>query len=504
MSKPESSYRDILRSSSIVGGASVINIGVGLVRTKVAAVLLGPAGIGLIGLFQSLVTTASSVSALGLGTVGTRQVAEAVGHDDAEGVAASRRALFWGTLALSVVGAAVFWALRDVLAARVLDDPSLAGAVGWLSIGVALTVAAGSQAALLKGLRHVGDIARVSVYSAVLSTVVGVAAVWAWGQGGLVAFVLAAPLASFVLGHVYVARLPRVRGTTPLRVLASQWRVLARLGAAFMVAGVVASLGNLVLRTIIQRTLDAAALGYFQAAWAISMTYIGFVLQAMGTDYYPRLTAAMDDPAHANRLVNEQTEVALLLAGPVFLGMLALAPWVMTLLYSGQFTAAVGILRWQILGDILKVASWPLGFVILAAGHGRTFMLTQSLSVVALVGLSWLGLPHLGIEATGVAFLGMYAILLPVVYVVARRTTGFRWDAGVLRHLVALTTVAAVVSGVAAGFERTGAALGLLAAAVFGIHAVGRLGHMANLGGPLGRVAALSRRLLTRLGLGDD
>ena len=44
------SHRQILRSSFIIGGASVINILVGLLRIKVVAVLLGPAGVGLIGI----------------------------------------------------------------------------------------------------------------------------------------------------------------------------------------------------------------------------------------------------------------------------------------------------------------------------------------------------------------------------------------------------------------------------------------------------------------------
>ena len=54
MSDEGKSYRQILRSTSIIGGASVINILIGLVRVKVAAVLLGPAGIGLIGLFKAM------------------------------------------------------------------------------------------------------------------------------------------------------------------------------------------------------------------------------------------------------------------------------------------------------------------------------------------------------------------------------------------------------------------------------------------------------------------
>lgn len=47
MTEANASYRRILKSTSVIGGASVINIGIGLLRSKVLAVLLGPAGVGL-------------------------------------------------------------------------------------------------------------------------------------------------------------------------------------------------------------------------------------------------------------------------------------------------------------------------------------------------------------------------------------------------------------------------------------------------------------------------
>lgn len=472
----DGSYRQILRSSSIIGGASVINILVGLVRIKVAAVLLGPAGIGLIGLLTSLAGTASAVAGLGFGTVGTRQIAEAAGRNDAAAMSAARRALFWGTFVLALLGAAMLWALQGVLAVRVLGNASLAGEVGWLALVVALTVAAASQSALLNGMRRIGDLARVSILSALLSTLLGVGALLLWGRDGLMAFVIAAPLASFLLGHVYVARLPKIETPrTPLPVLAGQWRTLAALGAAFMIAGLAVTLGQLLVRTLVQRQLGADALGYFQAASMISMTYIGFVLTAMSTDYYPRLTAAIHDHATVNRMVNEQTEVALLLAGPVFLGMIGLAPWVIELLYSQSFHPAADVLRWMVLGDILKVASWPLGFIILAAGNGRTFMLTESLAVGVFVLLTWVGLPLTGVVATGVAFLGMYAVLLPVVYWLARRKTGFKWTNRIITLLVAL--ISAAVSEVFLGVWSAQTALiaGVLYGVAFSIYSIRRL-----------------------------
>jgi O-antigen/teichoic acid export membrane protein len=497
----DNSYRQILRSSSIIGGAAVIQILLGLFRTKVAAVLLGPAGIGLISLLQSLMATAATIAALGFSTVGSRQIAEAAGRGDEAAIAAARRALLWGTLVLAIVGAAIVWCLRGILAAHVLDDPGRENEIGWLAVGVALTVASGSQGALLNGLRRIGDLARVSVASAAVSSAIGIAALLTWHERGVLIFVLAAPIASFVLGHWRVGKLRQVQvAGTPLSQLTDQWRTLARLGAAFMVSGLMVAVGQLLVRAMVQRKLGAEALGHFQAAWAISMTYIGFVLTAMGTDYYPRLTAHIGDHAKANRLVNEQTEVALLLSGPMFLALLALAPWVIKLLYSDSFGDAAIVLRWQVLGDILKVGSWPLGFVILASGDGRTFMWSESLAIAVFACLTWIGLPILGLVATGGAFLGMYVVYLPVAYWLARRRTAFRWHARVFSQFIALALAAVIVDTLAAFSAVGGAALGIAAAVGFALYGLARLAIMTELTGPAGKVAHLGRQLMLKMG----
>lgn len=478
----------------------MINILVGLLRMKVAAVLLGPAGVGLIGLFTNIVATATGVAGLGVGTVGTRQIAEAAGQGDPGRVWMVRRALFWLTLGLAMLGGLVFWLLRDVVAERVLNDASLAGELGWLSIAVVLSVAAASQNALLNGMRRIGDIARVSVGSALLSTVGAILALWWWGRGGIVAYVLAAPVASFLLGHWYVSRLPRA---APAQArwpeLSGQWRTMLQLGFAFMVAALAGTVGQLAVRTLVQRELGADALGHFQAAWAISMTYIGFVLGAMGTDYYPRLTAVIQDAAAVNRLVNEQTEVALLLAAPVLLAMLALAPWVIRLLYSAEFVEAVEVLRWQVLGDILKIVSFPLGFILLATGASKVFMVSEWLAMGLFCVLTFLLLPAIGIVATGASFFAMYLLYLAVVWALAVRRTGFVWAGNVKRQVVLVFFSGVAIHALALVNEWAAAGMGVLLAAAWGTYALVRLAHVGGLSGPAGKLASMARVAMMKM-----
>lgn len=487
----ESSHKQILRSSAIIGGASFINILIGLLRMKVVAVLLGPAGIGLIGILNNLMTTGSTIAALGFGNVGTRQIAEARGRGDPSAVDASRRALFWGTIVLALIGALAFWAARSVIAEHVLGDAALAPHVGWVSLGIALTVATGSQRALLTGMRRIGDIARITIVSSLASALAGIAAVYFLGEAGVIVLVLTAPLAGFIISCIFVAKLPRIKtGRTPLSELSEQWMTLARLGSAFMVAGLSVTLGQLVVRSMVQQQLGTDSLGYFQAAWAISMTYVGFVLSAMGADYYPRLTAAIYDQEKARRLVNEQTQVAILLAGPVLVAMLALAPWVISLLYTEEFLPAVTLLRWQILGDILKILSWPMGFIILACGKGTIFMAKEAAVMGVFVGLTWVTLPFFGLEATGIAFFAMYAVNVPILFFITRSLIGFSWSREV-KFDGALLIVAATLTAVIGHFSDLFAlSLGMTAATMMGGRSLVNLAHMAELGGPVGNLLA--------------
>ena len=415
---------------------------------KAAALILGPAGVGLIGLFQNLVTTCSSVAGMGVGGAANVQLAAQRAEHGDKGEALVRRALFSATLFLALVGAAVTWAAREPIARVALRDEGYSGAVGWLAIGVALTVALNSQNALLTGLRRIGDLGRVTLVSGLLATIVSLISLFWLGSGAILLFVISFPLANFLVAAFYTSRLPKPvlhNHNIALSALSREWRALASLGFAMMLSGLIVAAGQLMVRGLIQERLGLVELGQFQAAWTVSMTYIVLVLQAMAADYYPRLSAAMKDRDTANRLVNEQTEVVLLLAGPVLLVILGGAPWILHLIYSSEFRDAAAVLRWQILGDLLMVASWPTSFILIAAGGGRMFVATQFLATAVFVALTWFLLPVMGVEAAGVAFLGMYLAYCAAVYLAARRSIGFRPQAGNMRLLGYLATAAGVI-----------------------------------------------------------
>jgi O-antigen/teichoic acid export membrane protein len=475
------SHRQIFKSSAIVGGASALNIGIGIVKVKVLALLLGPAGVGLMGLYLNIMNMGSTLAGCGMASSGVRQLAASAGEEST--LAIVRRALWLANLVLGFAGMVILWLLREPVALLVFGDSAHVSEVGWLGLGVLLNLVAGSQIAVLQGLRRIGDLARVNVISAFFSAAVGIMLVYLLGEAGVIWFVLLAPAVSFPVASYYAARLPRPQTPGDWKVINEQWRAMLKLGIPFMAAGLLTMATQLAVRSIILQELGLDASGLFQAAWAISMTYIGFVLGAMGADYYPRLTEAIHDHPRARMLVNEQTEMALLLAGPALLGMITLAPLVIHLLYTASFVPAVEVLRWQVLGDLLKVASWPMGFILLALGRGGLYIGTECTWNVVYLASVYFGIQPWGLASAGTGFWFAYLIYFALLAVVSRSLIGHKPAARNGLHMLSLLLVGGLIMFQEWLDPGSGHPFGIFATIVVGFYSLLRLNSLIDIRG---------------------
>ncbi|HEX8272060.1 MAG TPA: O-antigen translocase [Longimicrobiaceae bacterium] len=494
------SYRQILRATSIVGGGNVLIILVGLARTKALAILLGPSGVGLMGLLLGVMTTGATLFGLGLGTSGVREIASTGG--DLARLSAVRKTLWRSCLAMGVVGLVLLWALRAPVSRLVFESTGRSADVAWMGVGVLFSVIAASQTALLQGMRRIGDMVRAGLVATTLGSLAGVLIVWLQGTHGVRWFVLATPMFSVLAAVWYARRLPRpAHGQLPSQLFWEHWRKMASLGVVLMLTSLAGNATDLAVRSMVAHQLGIEAAGHFQAASAISMYYLGLVLGAMAADYFPRLTQLVAEPEKLSDAVNDQLEIALLLTAPILLAVLALAPWILALLYTSEFSQAAGLMRWQILGDVLKVASWTVGFVVLAHGQGKAYLVLELTTLAVFVGCVHLLLPVLGLPGAGIAFALQLVYYLPLVWWISRRRYGFRVKPAGLAYLAALFAAAASVSALSWHSDLAAGAAGLLLAACAGTFAVRRLASQAGAFGrtsKIGRLLAFFERLAPR------
>jgi PST family polysaccharide transporter len=92
-----------------------------------------------------------------------------------------------------------------------------------------------------------------------------------------------------------------------------------------------------------------------------------------------------------------------------------------------------------------QVVSWPLGFIQIAKGASRSFIVTQTLFNVGHLSLLAFFFHRYGMLGTGMAYAALYFIYMTVMLVYAKRAIGFRWSVSVIR--LVLVIGAFVVSG---------------------------------------------------------
>ena len=496
---PAEGYRGILRATALIGGASALGIVVGLVRTKVLAVLLGPAGVGLFGLYGSIVDLVRSVSQLGINSSGVRQIAAAAGTGDAARIAMTAGVLRRVSLLLGLLGAGLLVAASNGLSVLTFGGAEQASSVALLAAAVFFRIVSDSQGALIQGLRRIGDFARVGLFGGLLGSLACIALVALWGEAAVVPSLVAMAAGAALVSWWFARRVPLAAVTLRWAEVRRESGALLRLGVAFMASALIMMASAYLVRLIVLRHDGLDAAGYYQAAWTLGGLYVGFVLQAMGADFYPRLVSLIHDDARSNQVVNEQAQVSLLLAGPGMAATLTLASLVLAVFYSPAFGEAADTLRWICLGMTLRVVTWPMGFIIVARGDQRLFFLTELAWGLVSVGLAWALVSRYGHRGAGMAFFASYVFHALMLYPIVRSLSGFRWSAATAGSVAvfgaSVGTVFLAFQWWPTGWALAVGALVTLASALYSLRVLLRLASPQHLPPSLRRLLGALRML---------
>lgn len=425
----EKSYAQILKASSIMGGAAGVNLLLGMVRVKFAAVLIGATGVGLNASFGALQGLIGTIAGLGIQSSAVRDIAAAVGKGDQQAIGRAvltSRRICWLT---GLVGMAAMMLLSPWLSQLTFGHRGYTIDIAALGLIILFANLSGGQMALIQGMRRIGDMAKANIVGAAGATVAALGFYTTLGLRGIVPALVSVAAIQMALSWYFARRVPVPQVELSMRQTLTEARGVVRLGLVMMSNGLMGSAVAYITITLITQQEGVQAVGLYSAAYALSGMFANFVLGAMGADYYPRLTGVAHDKAAMKRMVNEQTEIGLLLALPGLLATMALAPWILHLFYSREFLGAAALLQWFILGCLGRVISWPLGYVLLALGKGRWFLMTETGFQAVHVVLIAIGLRQFGIEGVAIAFFVMYTGYVTAVYLVCRYLIGFAWSA---------------------------------------------------------------------------
>ena len=419
-----------MKSFSIVGSAQIVNIVIGILRTKLFAVFLGPTGVGLLGLFQSIVDIIKNVAGLGLNVSAVKFVAEANAEKDNELVSAIIAILKkWGIIT-GLAGTIITISLNAPLSEFTFGNSLYRFPIIALSTTLFFTSVAQMYLGILQGLREMKHFVLASVWGYLLGFLITIPMVYFGGQNSVVYVIIINSVTLFLSTNYYFRKIKYRYIKNSFSEVLRKGKKIVQLGSYMTFTTIVATLTLYIIRQYILTHDSMEGVGIFQASWSLAIIYIGIILNAMGADYYPRLAMISDNDSRLNILTNEQTMVTLLIGSPVVILMLLFMPVSVRILYSESFLEGLSIFQWMIIGVFSKLLTQPLGYVLLVKEKGIKYIVSSSswyVGYILCVIFTW---KLWGIETLGISFLLVSLLDIVITYFLAYQTIHFLWSRG--------------------------------------------------------------------------
>ncbi|NUN84671.1 oligosaccharide flippase family protein, partial [Odoribacter splanchnicus] len=419
-----------MKSFSIVGSAQIVNIVIGILRTKLFAVFLGPTGVGLLGLFQSIVDIIKNVTGLGLNVSAVKFVAEANAEKDNELVSAIIAILKkWGIIT-GLAGTIITISLNAPLSEFTFGNSLYRFPIIALSTTLFFTSVAQMYLGILQGLREMKHFVLASVWGYLLGFLITIPMVYFGGQNSVVYVIIINSVTLFLSTNYYFRKIKYRYIKNSFSEVLRKGKKIVQLGSYMTFTTIVATLTLYIIRQYILTHDSMEGVGIFQASWSLAIIYIGIILNAMGADYYPRLAMISDNDSRLNILTNEQTMVTLLIGSPVVILMLLFMPVSVRILYSESFLEGLSIFQWMIIGVFSKLLTQPLGYVLLVKEKGIKYIVSSSswyVGYILCVIFTW---KLWGIETLGISFLLVSLLDIVITYFLAYQTIHFLWSRG--------------------------------------------------------------------------
>ena len=430
----DDSYGHVLKYTGIFGGVQGLNILVGLVRNKIVASILGPDGMGLASLFNTTVNFISQATNFGISFSAVRHVSELFDQGDEARIQHFVGVVRAWSLLTALLGMLVCVVLGPLLSDYTFSwgDHSLHFIL--LAPAVGLMAITGGETAILKGARQLRSLATIQIWNVLLALVIAVPLYFFFSQAAIVPVIVLMALSAMLLTirHSYQQ--------FPLKLSIShdvlgEGMSMIRLGVAFVLAGVLDTGAEMLIRSYLNVAGNLAVVGFYNAGFMLTMTYAGMVFSALETEYFPRLSGIAGDVGKLNETVNRQIEVTLLIVAPMLTALIIGLPILIPLLFTSEFAPVVGMSQVVTLSMYLRTVYLPIAYITLAKGNSLQFLVLEGIYDIMLVVMVMVGYSLWGLWGTGLALAVGNVSDVVIIYFFARAYYHYRATASVAAYL---------------------------------------------------------------------
>ncbi|QHI36355.1 Lipid III flippase [Kordia antarctica] len=443
--KQQFSYTHILKATSLFGGVQVFKILISIIRVKIVAILLGSVGMGIIGLLNSTIQVVSEIAKLGLDTSAVKELAHANSSKDEKTIAETVTILekfIWITAILGAIFTIVFSSRLSLLT---FGNTEYTYEFIWLAIAIFFMQLVNGKVAILQGTQSLKKLAVANLLGSTVGLIVTIPLYYIYGNQAIVPAIIITAIIIYGFFWYFANSLKIKTISLSVKDAFFKGKEMLRLGLALSITGIITLSATYALQIYIRYEGGLDEVGYLTAGFLIINAYVGMIFNAMGTDYFPRLSAIHTDNTKVQVAVRNQATIAILLITPIITTFFIAAPLVVNILYSKEFLVILGLISWGVLGMVFKAVSWSVGYVILAKGDSKIFVKTAIIFNLVSLGMNIAGYYYGGLTGLGISILAYYIIHFISLLIITKIFYGLQFNSafyGLFTQCVMLCAIA--------------------------------------------------------------
>jgi polysaccharide transporter, PST family len=409
---------NLLKTSFYTSISTAITFISGFIVVKVVALKIGPEGIAFVGQFQNTtaILTMFATAAISSGVI--KYLSE---HQDdpvksRQIINTAFLIVFFSSLAISIFVMCTSTFLSKA-AFKTTDYWIVYFLFGLFIMAISFNV---MFLAILNGLKKIKKFTIVNICSSLISVLITVIFAYSFGiMGVLISSTISAIIIFFI--NIYIFKKLGIKWKPDFKLWDKKVvKMLSGFSLMAIVSGFLLPFMQIIIRNRIISQFSISDAGYWQAVTKISDYYLGFVTSVLGVYYLPKLSGIQGKLELRNEI-----EKGYKIILPI-VGILAILIWlfrdlIIHILFTPEFLPMKTLFTYQLLGDIFKIGSWLLAYLMLAKAMVKTYIITEVLFIISLIILTWIFLNNFGLIGATYAFALNYLLYWLIMILIMRK-----------------------------------------------------------------------------------
>ena len=340
-----------------------LNFIAGFVSIKFIAHFLGAEGMAIIGNFKNFSTSVKTFSTLGFNNGITKLIAEHTNDKDKLSHIISTAFISRMIFSLIIGCLLILFSYRINL--YVFENLDFRNVIILLALVVPFYSLNTFLISVLNGFKRFKKIITINIVSTTIGTFISLFLIWKHGLNG--ALISIASIESLI---IIVSFSLIQRTDIPFKIKRKYFsiklnKVLFNFSLMALTSALIIPNSHLYLRNLIKTTEGITQAEYWEAMNNISNYYMMMITSGLTLYYLPKLSETLETSKIKKELINYYKILL-----PVFLVIafftFTLRKVIVRILLNETFMPVTDFFYWQIIGDIIKVTSMSLGYLIVA------------------------------------------------------------------------------------------------------------------------------------------